>query len=275
MMDMDQKDRKQNTGRGRKGFLIVIVMIVLLLVLAGCGRALLNGWFIRKSADDTYDRLADDSNVGQAEEETEEEEEETEITAPEKALDWDALHAENEDIYAWIYIPNTQVDYPILQHPTEPDYYLDYNLDGSKGYPGCIYSQYYNEKDFRDPNTILYGHNMKNGTMFGSLHNFEDREFFDENPYIYIYTEDETLVYEIFAAGSIGDEHLMYKYDFWNEDDFESFVSDIRSGEGVTSLVREDVEVVDGDELLTLSTCIADQPEQRWVVVGKLLNPTE
>lgn len=85
------------------------------------------------------------------------------IEIPEKDIDFAALKEENSDVYAWIYVPGTNVDYPVLQHPTDDAYYLEHNMDGSKGLPGCIYSESVNTKDFTDPNTVLYGHNMKNG----------------------------------------------------------------------------------------------------------------
>ena len=113
------------------------------------------------------------------------------VDVPEKAIDWEGLEAENPDIYAWIYIPNTNVDYPILQHPTEQSYYLDHNIDHSEGYPGCIYTHLRNNKDWSDPNTIIYGHNMRSGTMFASLHYYEDGEFFNNNRYVYIYNTEQ------------------------------------------------------------------------------------
>ena len=194
------------------------------------------------------------------------------VDVPQKDIDWDALTEENPDIYAWIYIPNTQVDYPVLQHEGDDNYYLDHNLDGSSGYPGCIYSQSYNTKDFTDSNTVLYGHNMKNGSMFGSLHEFEDNEFFNENPYIYIYTPEKTLVYQIFAACEAGDTHLLYAYDFDTESGFDRFVSDINSVRDMRSHVRSGLGVVYGRKLVTLSTCIKGEPESRWIVAGVLLN---
>lgn len=194
------------------------------------------------------------------------------IEVPEKNLDWDVLTEENEDIYAWIYIPNTQVDYPILQHPTENDYYLSHNLDGSSGYPGCIYTQLLNGKEFRDANTVLYGHNMKNGTMFGSLHEYEDNTFFEENPYVYIYTPDKVLVYEIFAACTFSDAHLLYTYDCTKEEKFREYVDDLTGVRDMNSHVRSDVDVSYGDFILTMSTCIRNQPTQRWLVTAVLLN---
>ena len=195
-----------------------------------------------------------------------------EIDVPEKSIDWDALKEENADIYAWIYIPNTKVDYPILQHPTEDDYYLDHNVDGSSGYPGCIYSQTINSKDFTDSNTVLYGHNMKDDSMFGSLHEFEDNEFFEENPFIYIYTPEKTYVYTIYAACTAGNGHLLHAYDFDTEAGFNQFVADVENVRDMNSHVRTGVGMVYGRKLLTLSTCVSGQSDKRWIVTAVLLN---
>jgi sortase B len=193
------------------------------------------------------------------------------ITVPQKDLDWDALHQQNQDIYAWIYIPNTNIDYPILQHPTDANYYINYNIDGTKGYPGCICTQYYNSKDFTDSNTIVYGHNMKNGSMFRTLHNFEKKSFFDENPYVYIYTPETTYVYEIFATSTVSKKHLLTTYNFSEEKGFNTFISYLTSSKSSTSHIRKGSEAVFGDKLLTMSTCNG-KSNQRWIVVGKRLN---
>jgi sortase B len=220
---------------------------------------------------------ASSSTVKTIEKNTEEASEETDvltelgITVPDKKLDWEALEKQNSDIYAWIYIPNTKVDYPILQHATDLTYYLNYNIDGTKGYPGCIYSQYYNAKYFNDPNTILYGHNMKNGSMFRTLHYFEDKDFFEDNPYIYVYTPEETYVYEIYSANIVSNEHLMHAYDFWTTKGFNSFVTNVGKAASKICHVRKDAKPASGDCLLTLSTCLG-QADKRWIVVGKRLN---
>lgn len=160
------------------------------------------------------------------------------VPVPEKAVDFPKLREEvNADIYAWIYIPDTAIDYPVLQHPTDNAYYLEYNLDGSKGYPGCIYTENYNKKDFSDPVTVLYGHNMKNGTMFADLHKYEDSKFLTEHPYIYVYTEEGLLAYRIFSACEYTSEHLLYTYDFTDEAVLEGYlqkIKDVRSMNNVT-----------------------------------------
>ena len=118
-----------------------------------------------------------------------------------RAVDFAALQEDTcADIYAWISIPDTRIDYPVLQHPSDDTYYLNYNLDGSKGYPGCIYTERENSRDFSDFNTVIYGHNMKNGSMFHDLHSYEDESFLPDHPYVYIYTPDRVMRYRIFAA---------------------------------------------------------------------------
>ena len=196
----------------------------------------------------------------------------SEYDVPDKDIDWDELHSQNEDIYAWICIADTKIDYPILQHPSELDHYLDYNIDGSKGYPGCIYSQFVNSKDFTDFNTVLYGHNMKNGTMFAGLHKFEDSEYFADHPYIYVYTEDKVFVYRIFASYTFSSIHLIMGFDLSDENVRQIYIDNIRSLEGLTDNIDDSIEVDTDSRLLTLTTCIANQADKRYNVAGVLVS---
>lgn len=183
---------------------------------------------------------------------------------------------ENKDIYAWISIPGTAIDYPVLQHPEEMDYYLEFNIDGTKGYPGCIYTQRLNSKDWMDKNTVLYGHNMKNGTMFAGLHNYEDSQFFEENPYIYIYTEDgRILVYQIFAAYEYSDAHLLMAVSTRTDESFQVYLDSIFENDGLNDHFNRELELTPQDKLITLSTCISSKPTRRWLVQGVLIEEGE
>jgi len=110
-----------------------------------------------------------------------------------KSIDFNALWEINKDIYAYIEVPGTDISYPILQSKNDNSYYLNYTIEGIKGLPGSIYTENYNSKEFGDRNTVIYGHNMKNGTMFAQLYNYSDTKFFNENQYIYIYLPDKVL----------------------------------------------------------------------------------
>ena len=196
------------------------------------------------------------------------------ITLPEKEMDFEALWEENEDIYAWIYIPGTKVDYPILQHPTDDTYYLDYNIDGSKGLPGCIYTESVNSKDFSDRHTVIYGHNMKNDTMFGSLHDYEDRAVFDEHQYVYIYMPEQTYVYQIFAAYDFSAIHLIYNFDWSHDEVYQNYLDQIFEIRDMGANIRDEVELNTDNHIITLSTCISGQPNMRYLVQAVLLNDT-
>ena len=195
------------------------------------------------------------------------------ITVPEKNIDWDALHDQNPDIYAWIYVPGTNIDYPVLQHPEDKSYYLNHNIDGSEGYPGCIYTQNVNTKDWTDPNTVIYGHNMNNGSMFHDLHKFEDNVFFDETQYLYIYTPERNLVYEIFAAYPFSNIDLIMCFDYSTPEALLVYFDGIWTNRSMTSHFRDSIVLYGDSKIITMSTCIGGQPEMRYLVQAVLLNP--
>ena len=185
-------------------------------------------------------------------------------------VDWEGLWEINPDVYAWISIPGTNIDYPVLQHATDNSYYLNYNIDGSYGFPGCIYTENLNSKDFTDNNTIIYGHDLKAGTMFTQLHNFREREFFDEYDRVYIYTPERVYEYQVFAAYVYDDRHLMYSFDFANEDVYAAYLENVLSRRDLTSNIREGVEVTREDKIITLETCMKREPDKRLIVQAVL-----
>jgi sortase B len=275
---------------GRKRNSLWLLMSLLFLLLAMVGAWLLMRQLRRdRAAQEEYENMQESVNEQMTQNaDSEEQTQETEgteeadvleamgITIPEKNLDWDALHEENADIYAWIYVPDTDVDYPILQHPTDNSYYLNYNIDGTKGFPGCIYTENYNSKDFSDPHTVIYGHNLRTGLMFTTLHNFEDEELFAEDHYIFIYTEDYVFVYQIFAAYEYPSIHLMANFDYTNEYVYADFLKSIYEADGRVANIRQDIEVTTDDQIVTLSTCTKDSVESlRYLVTGVLLNPRQ
>lgn len=195
------------------------------------------------------------------------------ITVPEKNLDWEGLWAQNEDIYGWIYIPGTNIDYPILQHPTDDAFYLDHNLDGSAGYPGCIYTEpSWNNRGFMDRNTVMYGHDLLDGTMFTQLHNFEDEAFFNANGYAFIYTPEKVYAYDIFAAYESTDEHILFTYNLSSDAGYQEYIDKIFATRDMGAHFRDGIQVGIQNHILTMSTCIAEKPNNRYLVQGVLIN---
>lgn len=254
------------------GMAALLCMLVCIVILAA-------GQYKRWKSERIYDKLAEATTLEADEgsdadgdvDDTEKVKEELEgykleaarlalkyqIEIPDKNIDFDKLHREvSDDIYAWIYIPNTNVDYPVFQHPTDNTYYLEHNVDGSEGYPGCIYTENYNSKDFSDPQTVIYGHNMRDGTMFSDLHKYEEQEFFDENKYVYIYTEDMVYVYRIFAAYQTNNAHQLLNFDFSKKENLLTYLENVRALGSELKIFDDDVVFSGDDQVLTLSTCV-------------------
>ena len=183
---------------------------------------------------------------------------------------FEELQAVNPDVYAWITVPGTDIDYPILQHASDNTYYLMHNIDGSYGYPGCIYTENMNSKDFTDNNTVIYGHNMKNGSMFAQLHKFEDPDFFKENREVLIYLPDEVLHYTIFAAHIYDDRHLLYSFDFTDPDAYQKYLDSVFNIRDMSANIDKDMTVTTDDQIITLVTCIGSQPNNRLLVQAVL-----
>ena len=272
----------KNNKKNNKKRIYQILMVLFLLGFCISMVVVIRNAIIEKRAESQYEQLVGntvstetETEIITVETETESEEEsilkEYGIEIPVLELDWEELAKTNSDIYSWVYIPDTKVNYPVLQHSEKTDYYLDHNLDHSKGLPGCIYTQLLNKKDYTDRNTILYGHNMKDGTMFKGLHQFADSTFFKENRYIYIYTPEKVFVYEIYAACEVSDAHLLYKYNFNKAEGAANFLEDIKTARSMNKQVVEEIELPEEIKLITLSTCIANKPNNRWIVVGVLL----
>lgn len=183
---------------------------------------------------------------------------------------FEELQAVNPDVYAWITVPGTDIDYPILQHASDNSYYLMHNIDGSYGYPGCIYTENLNSKDFTDNNTVIYGHNMKNGSMFAQLHKYEDPDFFDANREVLIYLPEEVLHYTVFAAYIYDDRHLLYSFDFADPDVYQKYLDSVFNIRDMSANIDKDMTVTKDDQIVTLVTCIGSQPNNRLLVQAVL-----
>ena len=187
-----------------------------------------------------------------------------------EGIDFAELSSINPDIYAWIRIPDTQIDYPVLQREENDTYYLRHNSSGRYAFAGSIYTEEANSRDFKDPMTVLYGHNMRDGSMFQNLHFFEDETFFAEHPEFFIYLPGYRLTYEIFAAYRFDDTHLLGAFHFSKKKGRRAYIREVFAGISMGQNTREDVKVTAKDKLVTLSTCTSDQADGRYLVQAVL-----
>lgn len=186
-------------------------------------------------------------------------------------IDFAQLQQQNPDIYAWIQIPDTAVDYPILQSASDNAYYLNHTVTGAEGYPGSIYTENINAQDFTDKNTVIYGHNMDDGTMFGGLHQYVDPSYMNQHSDIYIYTPEHKYTYRVFAAVTYDDRHILEMYNCNETAQFQEFLDSVMSVQNIASQFDSNITVTAEDRIITLSTC-NDNSEQRFLVEAVLLN---
>lgn len=192
-----------------------------------------------------------------------EKQEQSEETNP---IDFEKLQEINADIYAWISIPETNINYPIVQSATDNEYYLNTTIEGQAGLPGSIYTENFNSKDFTDFNTLIYGHDMLDGTMFQNLHNYGDPEYLEKHPKVYIYTPQKKLTYEIYEAVVYDDRHILQSFDFTQESHRQAYIDSIKSIRELGSNFNNDVAVDVNSKIITMSTCIGDKPDNRFLV---------
>ena len=191
--------------------------------------------------------------------------------AEDHPVDFAKLKEINPEIYAWIRIPDTNIDYPVAQHAGEDQtYYLKHDLYGTPQFAGCIFSQEPSAKDLSDPVTVLYGHNMKNGSMFQNLYHFVEEGALEQDPYVYMYTDGHTCVYRIYAAYYYDDRNITQVYDFTDREDLEKYIEETKKPRSMAEQTAKTDEVDISDRILTLSTCVAGQPSERLLVQAVL-----
>lgn len=177
----------------------------------------------------------------------------------------------NADVYGWISINGTPIDYPITQHSIDDSYYLSHDVEGNQTIYGAIFTERVNTKTFEDAVTIVYGHAMKDGSMFGSLRKFSQHKFFDEHKEIIIHTIDQSYVYEIFAIHLFTDEHLYEKFQLDKQYGRVHYLDTLPNRvQEYGGMYRSNTVDTSKDKILILSTCDADDT-QRYILTAKLI----
>ena len=161
------------------------------------------------------------------------------------------------DVFGWIVVPGTPINYPLVCSDVDNAYYLDHDIYGNQVQPGSIFMENYNSRDMTDSNTIFYGHNQRDRSQFGSLHSFEDKEFFDTHSEIHLYLADNRiLTYQIFSCSQISDLHILAEPDMNHHPEvFEAYLQDILKGQQPKQFLRPNVSVTKDDKIITLATC--------------------
>lgn len=179
-------------------------------------------------------------------------------------IKFEALKNENKDIIAWLYSEGTPINYPVVQ-AKDNDYYLRRLIDGTYNQAGTIFVDYKNSSNFEDYNTIIYGHNMKNDTMFGTLTKYKNQEYFNEHKEMYLFTENKNFRIELFAGYTASSESDIYNFPK-NSGTNEKLIKTAIS----KSTFKSEIEVSNEDRIITLSTCSYAFENARYVLLGVL-----
>ncbi|MCI8513179.1 MAG: class B sortase [Lachnospiraceae bacterium] len=175
------------------------------------------------------------------------------------------LRTLNPEIIGWIRIEGTVIDYPVMQ-TDDNDYYLTHTWQGTENGAGSIFLEAANAKDFEDYHSLIYGHNMKNGSMFAGLHSYADPSYYGEHSRIYLETPAGSREYQIFSCHMVEAEDELYQIDFSPGELYTEFVNRLRR----LSEYDTGVEVSGEDKVITLSTCKGNGA-LRYVVHAKLI----
>ena len=180
-------------------------------------------------------------------------------------VNFEKLKEENSDTVAWLKVEGTDIEYPVVK-AQDNDYYLAHSFDGSYNSAGWIFADYKNTFDGTDKNIVIYGHNRRDGSMFGTLKKILDKDWYnnENNKYVTLVTEKGNFKYEVFSVYEIEKEDYYIKNRFNSGDEFEEFVKTVKE----RSIHDFETEVGRPDKILTLSTC-ADNNKYRVVLHAK------
>lgn len=201
------------------------------------------------------------------------------LNEEEKTVTFASLKESNKDFKAWIAVPGAKISLPVVQ-TTNNSKYLNTGFNGKYLSGGTAFIDCLNKAPFSDMNTVIYGHNMRDGSMFGSIKNYKNIDTFKKNPLIYVYTENENYVYKIYSvfltsAVKSDDNGYVFPYNFINlssSDNFVSFMEELK----LRSYYNTGVDYQVGDKLITLSTCDRTVMKNgRLVIVGRLVRENE
>ena len=176
------------------------------------------------------------------------------------------LNQSYDDSIGWIYIPDTNIDYPIMQSG-DNDYYAHRATDGSYLYAGSLFMDYRCSSDFSDFNSVIYGHNMGNGTMFADIPNYENEEFFMNHSFGWLTTDDNLRLIDFFAVARTADTSGLYLAD----PTFEKWDLQLRN----CASIYKEIGISEEDNLITLSTCTSAEGNSRTILVGKIIDNRE
>ena len=186
------------------------------------------------------------------------------IHVPDFDIDFQMLRSINEDAAAWLYSPGTVIDYPVMR-ADDYHYYLNHLADGTVNANGSLFIDYNNASDFSDVLTVIYGHHMKSGSMFGSIVGYKEQWYYEKHPHMFLYIQDESYRIDL-IYGRVVSVSQWLEHGFMHGENIE----DLLEFSSAKSTFVSDVAYEEGDRLVVLSTCSYEFDDARYFLVGIL-----
>lgn len=187
------------------------------------------------------------------------------VAKKDREIDFDKLKSMNEDVVGWIYSKDTVIDYPVVQG-SDNDYYLSHLFDKTTNSSGAVFLDYNKKPDFTSSNSILYAHNMKNGSMFASLMGYKDQAYYDSHKTMELYTPNQDYEIEV-VYGFVIDAYKWDDNGFALDENLDNLLLHAKSN----STFNSGKSINKQDKVITLSTCSYEMEEGRYVLIGKLI----
>ena len=252
------------TNNGLKTIFVILFAAMFLygaMQLYGIWQEYRVGEDLYQNAQEEFLQQAEESNMQQVVD-----------TGLQLAVDFDSLQAVNSDVVGWIWMKDTVINYPVLHSKKNNDEYLYTTYDGKQNNSGSIFADYRNKADFTDDNTVLYGHNMKNGAMFACLLKMRGQEYYDSHREFYVLTPEGTRRYEIISVFQVDALSDVYERAFATKEEKQQWLDFVIKKSAVLAPFSANVE----DTFVLLSTCLSgDDARARIVAVGRLAEISE
>ncbi len=252
-------DRRRANKGSKKRIIYPILMVVFIGVAAFSVFQLVNIFLKYQQGDEAYEKI---ESIGITKSEIFNDA--GEVIDEIFYVDFVELQKINNEVVGWLRFDQPEIiSYPIV-HTVDNEKYLTTTFEGESGDFGALFVDMENRGSFIDSNTLIYGHNMQNGSMFGELHNYVDEEYYKENPYFYVYTlSGKEITYQICAVEEVSASSPRYQKSFASSEEFQGYINEMLR----TSFYDTGVAVDSASQIVTLSTC-TNNDETRFIVQG-------
>ena len=250
--------------RGKRRFwnvVFAISLVVLVASLTGLGVIAYQYW----AQDNAYSSLEDYANI----------EDVQDVPLSDLTVDWDGLRAINPDIVAWVYVPDTKINYPVVQTDNN-DTYLHTSFDGQTGLlgsAGCIFLDYRNNPELLDQNSAIYGHYMNDGSMFGTFSSMTNDESFNQQRDIFLLTPKGNYHLRTFSCILTTGDDALVRTTFSSDEEYLSYVQDLFD-RSVVNQIGPQVKAEDVNQSFMFSTCEYSQANGRAVICAAVIETT-